>query len=344
VAISPAEALYRHIQESLRNLNCHERRFLLAGRPVSLQATADGLLELLYQAFDHLPVSAAAPELTIRIGEKHCADFISADALAGGQTVGGHRFWVSPDNRYFSHTLLSSGSFYCIDRAANEIVGCVESADRLSTFERAKPVVRPLLLWLEQCGLTPVHAGTVGWQGKGILFGGRAGSGKSTASLSSLQAGLDMLAEDYTLLEPAGERDFIAHSLYNSAWIEAEHLHRFPGLEQFAIHGDEMANGKSILLLREIYPDRFLASAPVRYLILPRVCPGGLTALRRASRSEAIKRFALESLVTLTRLGAAELDRLVAVVHSTDCYWLDLGRNLDEVGVLLKNLAESDER
>jgi len=343
MAISPAEALYRQIQESLRNLKYHERRFLLAGRPVSLQATKEDLLEHLYRAFDHLPETAAAPELTIRIGEQHCADLINVDALDGGQTVGGHRFWVSADNRYFSHTLLSSGSFYCIDRAANEIVGCVESVDRMSTFERAKPVVRPLLLWLEQCGLTPVHAGMVSWRGKGILFGGRGGSGKSTASLSSLRAGLNMLAEDYTLLERAGERDFIAHSLYNSAWVEAEHLHRFPGLEQFAIPGDEMAKGKSILLLREIYPDRFLPSTPVWYLVLPQVCPGGQTALRRASRSEALKRFALESLVTLTRLGTAELNRLVALVHSVDCYWLDLGRNLDQVGVLLKNLVDGDE-
>jgi hypothetical protein len=53
-----------------------------------------------------------------------------------------------------------------------------------------------------------------------------------------------------------------------------------------------------------------------------------------------LKRFALESMVTLTRLGAHELDRLTRLVHSVDCYWLDLGADLDQVGALLKNLVE----
>lgn len=339
--MNPAEGLYRRVRDSLDRLIFQERRFLLAANPISLQANTEPLLERLHGAFAHLPASMGGAVLRIRIAERRAFDVPAPDALEGGQTVGAHRFWTSPDRRYFCHTLLPSGSWYCIDRAGNEIVGCVESVERMSTFERAKPVVRPLLLWLEQRGLTPVHAGMVSWRGTGILFGGRGGSGKSTASLASLQAGLDMLAEDYTLLEEI-DGAFLAHSLYSSAWIEDGHLGRFRGLQDHAISGDEAANGKSILLLHEMYPHRFRVSAPVRYLVLPRVRPGGRTALSRASRADGMKRFALESMVTLTRLGAAELERLTRLVHSVECYWLDLGADLDQVGVLLKNLVEQE--
>jgi len=341
--ISAAERLYGEVCESLENLEFRERRFWLAGHTVSLQANTEVLLEHLYGAFHHLSISPGAPSLSIRIGVDECRCFAPDNALDGGQTVGGHRFWTSPDRRYFSHTLLASGSWYCIDRAAGEIVGLVRSVSHMATFEQAKPAVRPLLLWLEQCGLTPVHAGMVSWRGKGILFGGRGGSGKSTASLSSLLAGLDLLGEDYTLLEQTEAGAFAGHSLYNSAWVEADHLWRFPGLAGRAIPGDQMANGKCILLLHETHPKQLISVAPVRYLVLPRVCPDGKTALHKASRADGFKRFALESMVTLTRLGAAELDRLRQLVQSVDCYWLDLGADLDQVGVLLKDLVEREE-
>jgi hypothetical protein len=340
VAANPAEELYRRVRDLLDNVSFQERRFSLAGNPISLQATTAPILERLHGAFGHLAASRSEAALTVRITEAPGSGLVDAGTFERGQTVGGHRFWTSPDRRYFCHTLLASGSWYCIDRAENEIVGCVESVDRMSTFEQAKPVVRPLLLWLEQRGLTPVHAGMVSWRGTGILFGGRGGSGKTTASLAALQAGLDMLAEDYTLLEETGPGVFLAHSLYSSAWIEEHHLWRFQRLADRAIPGDQTANGKSILLLHEIYPNRFRASTPIRYLVLPRVREGGRTALCRASRADGLKRFALESMVTLTRLGTNELARLTRLVHSVECYWLDLGADLDQVGVLLKNLVE----
>ncbi len=339
---SVAGRLYGEIWDSLENLEFRECRFWLAGHTVSLQATTEVLLERLYGAFRHLPISAGVPSLRIRIAEDDYIGFAAGDSLEGSQTVGGHRFWTSPDRRYCCHTLLPSGSWYCVDRGAGEVVGLVRSVNQMTTFEQAKPVVRPLLLWLEQRGLTPVHAGMVSWQGKGILFGGMGGSGKSTASLSCLEAGLDMLAEDYTLLEQTEGGTFIGHSLYNSAWVHADHLWRFPALADGANPGDEMAGGKCILLLHETHSKQFINVAPVQYLVLPRVRPGGKTTLHKASRADGFKRFALESMVTLTRLGAAEIDRLRQVVQSVDCYWLDLGADLDQVGVLLKDLVERE--
>jgi hypothetical protein len=52
-------------------------------------------------------------------------------------------------------------------------------------------------------GLVPLHAACVGRGGQGILLLGPSGAGKSTVSLHCLLQGLDFLAEDSVLVDPA---------------------------------------------------------------------------------------------------------------------------------------------
>lgn len=52
--------------------------------------------------------------------------------------------------------------------------------------------------------LVPLHAACIGRGDRGILLVGPSGSGKSTLVLQCLLAGLDFLAEDSVLVEPAG--------------------------------------------------------------------------------------------------------------------------------------------
>ena len=51
--------------------------------------------------------------------------------------------------------------------------------------------------------LVPLHAACVGQRGAGLLLIGESGAGKSTIALHSLLAGLEFLAEDSVLVEPA---------------------------------------------------------------------------------------------------------------------------------------------
>jgi hypothetical protein len=52
--------------------------------------------------------------------------------------------------------------------------------------------------------LVPLHAACIGRGDRGILLVGASGSGKSTLVLQCLLAGLDFLAEDSVLVQPAG--------------------------------------------------------------------------------------------------------------------------------------------
>jgi hypothetical protein len=64
-------------------------------------------------------------------------------------------------------------------------------------------------------GRLMTHTGAVGRDGRGVLLVGRGGSGKSTLALSCALAGMEIVADDYVLLEP-GQPPF-AHAMQSTA-------------------------------------------------------------------------------------------------------------------------------
>ncbi|MDY0748769.1 hypothetical protein SNE35_30000 [Paucibacter sp. R3-3] len=51
--------------------------------------------------------------------------------------------------------------------------------------------------------LAPLHAGCVGWQGRGVLLIGDSGAGKTTLTLQALLEGMEFLTEDASFVDPA---------------------------------------------------------------------------------------------------------------------------------------------
>jgi len=90
---------------------------------------------------------------------------------------------ASPDGRFVRHESLDSGSLWRLDRRSGCVSGWMDSVSRLTLFERGRPLVRLLPLWLERSGLQMIHAGMASWRGLGVLFVGPGGAGKSTAAL-----------------------------------------------------------------------------------------------------------------------------------------------------------------
>jgi hypothetical protein len=69
--------------------------------------------------------------------------------------------------------------------------------------------------------LVPLHAACVGRGNRGILLIGPSGSGKSTLVMQCLLAGLDFLAEDSVLVQPAG---LLASGVANFLHLRADSL------------------------------------------------------------------------------------------------------------------------
>ena len=98
-------------------------------------------------------------------------------------------------------------------------IGTIAWNKQISVYERAKPMARLLLEWCNDHGRQVIHAGLVAYQGQGILFAGKSGSGKSTSSLACLCGEFNYLGEDYASLPRLLDGSFLGHSLDNSREI-----------------------------------------------------------------------------------------------------------------------------
>ena len=342
--LTPGEA-FRSLAASSSGLACDthpEYRFAVAGLHVRLHSPEAQLARLFYRSFSHLPLPRGSDaDIDIEIVTGVARPQLAAQAGAGFfSNHGRHRFHASPDGRFVCHEVLESGSLWCVDRKLRRVIGWIESADRVTLNERDKPFPNLLSLLFEPFGLYMFHAALMSWQGRGVLFVGASGSGKSTSALSCLQGGFDFVAEDLAVLEdsPSG---FVGHSVYNSAWIDPGHLSRFGDLGRSAHTGDG-EQLKSVLMLADLLPDRMCSSVPLTFMMLPRVRPDGHSAIRKIGKPEALKQLAPNCLMTASRIDKKGFESLVRLVKATRCYQLDLGHDLDRVPSLVSDVVERD--
>jgi hypothetical protein len=90
----------------------------------------------------------------------------------------------------------------------------IPDAAAIPASERAAPIREALQLLMAARGRLMTHAGAVGRAGRGVLLVGRGGSGKSTLALSCALAGMEIVADDYVLLEPDS---LTAHAMQSTA-------------------------------------------------------------------------------------------------------------------------------
>jgi hypothetical protein len=235
---------------------------------------------------------------------------------------------ISSDERVVGLQSRATTTIYCRD--SRQIVGWVDSAARLSPFERGKPLQPLLFAWQTDLGIVPVHAGLVARQGRGILLGGPGGSGKTTTSLLCLAAGFDYLGDDYIAVPPPGHRWPRGFSVFASAWLEPEHARHFGWLLEHMVA--EPGEDKRLVALAEVAGVRLRESADIVALVLPRVAGTPRTSYHPATKGEALRRLAPSSILQLPLVAPRPaLERMAAMTSRLPTYWLDLGQDLAEI-------------
>jgi hypothetical protein len=94
---------------------------------------------------------------------------------------------------------------------------------------RAQPAHHALAAWLSGPTLQMVHAGAVAKDGRGVLFIGVGGRGKTTTALSCARAGYQFLGDDLCLVEcgaPDRSTRPRVHGLYATAKLNADSRQR----------------------------------------------------------------------------------------------------------------------
>jgi hypothetical protein len=319
----------------------HESFYVFAGHSARLRIVGRNLAEHIVRPFSHLRVdepSGEAPKLTIDLWDEtetkiRCQTRSNENELRWSQlTV------ESVDRRFMAQRLPNT--LTCLDRRDERIVGSMAWSDRIFIYERAKPFSRLLLEWHNDRNIQIIHAGLVASSdGQGVLFGGKSGSGKSTTALACLCGGLSFLSEDYVGLERLPDGSFVGHSVYNSVFLETNHLTLFRSLAPHLIRGMPHEE-KSTVVLSHVFPERLVRAVPIRAIALPRVVETPDTKLQPASKGEALLALGPSSLRQIPSTGARAFEIVAQLVEQLPCYWLEINHELTEIPKRVEQLLE----
>lgn len=226
------------------------------------------------------------------------------------------------DGRYLRYERPATATLW-LDRQERRIVGCFESVEELTQYERGRPLHAVLVPWLEDEGLRVVHAGLVGVGGRGLLLPGAAGRGKTTCVVVAALAGLDWTSDDVTALERADAGRWRCHGLYRTAKLDREHLRRFPDLVPLAEPDSSAREPKALIFLDEARAGRFVPSSELAALAFPRVVDGSSTLVPLPG-AEALRALISGTLrVTGRGLHRAMFESLGELVGSVPSYTLE---------------------
>jgi hypothetical protein len=200
-----------------------------------------------------------------------------------------------------------------------------------------------LLELLKRRSLFGVHAGAVADSGRAVMLSGATGSGKSTASLALLLGGWSFLGDDIVFLRSTSDHpellafpDDIDASERTIAFFpmlgSPSDWPKLAGYAKHQISPDGVRVGATV------------ASAAPALVLLPRIGDGDAHEVEPVSPDELL--LELIPNVILTETGAAQhqLDLLARLTRGAPAFRLTLGRRLDSLPALLKELVRGGDR
>ena len=212
-------------------------------------------------------------------------------------------------------------------------------AAAIPASERAAPIREALQLLMAERGRLMTHAGAVGRDGRGVLLVGRGGSGKSTLALSCALAGMEIVADDYVLLEPGS---LAAHAMQSTAKLteDSAELLGVPAGAIDAAGFEPTLEGPAKALVR--IPDLAPALLRRRLEVAAVVAPALSTSQpahtagqdrlgaiepspRPISAAEALRAVAPSTIVQAGFGGGGSLATLAGLVRRVPGYALELG-------------------
>ena len=321
-----------------------EHHCTVAGIGIRLRIAGRRLAEEITPPFDHLRSGAPAgkPGLTIDVWDQ---EETGVEGIPGGTLDGEEAIIVltaSSEGRYVAEERKDGMSL--LDRRTSHVVGYRGSSDTLYVDERARPFHRLLSVWFNDRDIQLLHSGLVSWRGRGVLFVGRAGAGKSTSSIACLRGGFGYLGDDHVWFEDTGDGSFTGHGLFASCLVTPEHLTRFPDLAPHADAANHAHEDKSLVYLSRVFPERMERSATISVVALPRVVDSDETSFRPASKGEALLALAPTSVMFLPGANVRSLDKLGKLVERVPCYWLELGRDVTHIPDTVRQMIGAAEQ
>lgn len=306
-----------------------EQDLEIAGLSLRLRCAGKPMRVALLPPFEHLAAAGrGAPDLSISL-------FDTASTGVAAPPPAWPPLEVAPGTNPVARlrsegtsvlAAAGSGALTAAAPAAGEAIFHLPDASRIPASERAAPLRDALQLLMAPHGRWLTHAGAIGREGRGVLLVGRGGSGKSTLALSCALAGMEIVADDYVLLETG--RPPIVHAMQSTAKLTEDSAGRL-GLSGDAIDaaGFEPAlegPAKALIEIRTLAPGAMVRQLGIDGVVAP-VLPGQPEpSLRPVSAAQGLRAVAPSTIVQSGFQGAPSLAALADLVRRVPSYELEL--------------------
>lgn len=227
---------------------------------------------------------------------------------------------------------ISQGFIFVYDTSAK--LGSIWIApDRQVSLNSFVTPFRLMLSWMaEDFDAEIVHASSVCFENKGLIFNGPSGSGKSTLALLCLLNGYPMMADDVVLVE--AER---IYSVYRYAKVDTQ---KNPlDISQITTFKMENSSESKEIIDLENFGEKFIKETALSTIILPIFAH--LNHYERLSTSDAVKLMAPNSMRELMGGTANNFKRLVKIVSGVPVFRLALSANNEKNMASLTELVGS---
>lgn len=338
------EDLRSRILEAGRRRGFIERQYAIGRKSVQFRFVGSTLLAPLTRALAHLDSdSTGEPALTVYLAAGDEVELPPSpwELPRSGSPVGSDEETRSAvhlrDDRVEGLLEVDHGAISLFDTTSSVGLFWAVSSERLAYYERGAPLRAIFYWWGLRHGWHMAHAGAVGTDRGGVLLVGKGGSGKSTAALACLGAGLDYLGDNDVMIE--AEPAPFAHGLYCSAKLEAGHLRRaLPHLASLLATTGPWNDGKGLFYVDHGAGHGLSAGFPLRAVLLPRVTGAPRTAITRVSGAQGLLALAPSTLFQLPGARQERLSHLARVLKRVPTYTLELGTNLDTIAPAILGL------
>jgi hypothetical protein len=332
-----------------------ERTLAVAGHTVRLHFAGTGMIAPVLRAMAHLEVAGGRPELTVNVFDSAttaaplpylaecCVELLRTQWW---EHLGGRREVPRMNGaRIRTAYHLGPGILSVLDTSRNEAYYWIDDAARMPYYERGYPLTSILNWWLAGRGRYIVHAASIGIGGRCVLLTGKGGSGKSTTTVSSVFAGLQILGDDYAAVDTDRCQ---AHSLYNTVKLkQLRDVQRFPGLAERVDNLERVSDDetdetaeRAMAFLHEHFPDQLVHSAPIEAVLVPRISATRETRIVPASQALAFKALAPSTVFQLAGNGHESFRQLGRIVRAVPAYEIQLGSHLPGVPAAIRSLLE----
>lgn len=310
-----------------------QHEFQFGAVSLSVRTSGGRLDELLTRAVRHTAATGkGAIEVRCFEGSAMPAPpWTTGDYLARGAIAG----WNTGPIRV--QYLMDHHNLQLVDTVNRRAVYWAQRAEFIPWWEQTFPY-RQFLHWLLAGeDYQPIHAGAVGFENGGVLIVGKSGSGKSTSCLSCLDSPLLYGGDDYVLADLTGPEPWV-RSLYGTAKVEPDNVHRLPWLAPWITNSDALAEQKAVVYVNEQAPERMSKGFPLRAILLPRVTGLTDTRLRPARAFEAMQAIAPTTIFHLIDDAPAAMAKISRLTRAVPAYWLEAGTDLQQIPQVIGGL------